>query len=233
MTIEFHDAGLRNVWLQNGYAIRRSAEGEFIRYVDLGGLLDALALALIRKPARLDSGEFRWLRRHIGASQQSLAEIVGRDVQTISLIERGKQPPVLVDRELRRLAAETLVCSELDDHSEVSVMVGRTRYPGTVQFFGRYSERKWTFDTVRTMQATDELAGVHLAGLISVDSVLYNIGFPSGSHRIVVVNQPPAQTIRTLPQIDSGPAVPKPRSLVASVRGSTCTPFSGCEYVAH
>ncbi len=147
MPISFVDPGLSNVRLLNGYEARESPEGNSLRYANLDGLLKAIACALVRKPARLDSGEFRWLRRYIGVSQSTLAEIIGKDAQTVSLIERGKLPPALIDRELRRLAIEQL---DLGAQAAVPLleMVARTKALATTSYYGRLHNDSWDFTIV-------------------------------------------------------------------------------------
>src|SRR5690242_181160 len=100
---KFNDPGLSNVFLFNGFVVRSSDEGRSVRYEHLDDLVTAIACTLIRKQARLDCGEFRWLRKFTELSQREFAEKIGYDVQSVSLWERTAPSPVLVDRELRRL----------------------------------------------------------------------------------------------------------------------------------
>ena len=103
--IPYVDDGLSNVYLRNGFATRVTEYGPTTRYLDLEDMARALAIAITTKPARLSSGEFRWLRKYIELSQVELARLLDRDAQTVSLIERGKRRvPPLFDRELRRAA---------------------------------------------------------------------------------------------------------------------------------
>lgn len=144
MPIRFEDIGLGRVWLANGYSERIRDGTRSVRYENLDGLFRSLALSLVRKPARLTSGEFRWLRRYLDISQEELGGIVDRDPQTISLIERGKWPAALIDRELRRVAIEMLLPNGLRD--SVSVFAKRTAVEAEAVFFGRLLDDVWHFD---------------------------------------------------------------------------------------
>ena len=96
--IEFREPGLQDIWLTSGWEVVETEFGEAVRYHSASELMDAIALALIRKPTRLSPGEFRWLRRHVELSQSELATILNRDSQTVSLIERGRLPDAFPPR---------------------------------------------------------------------------------------------------------------------------------------
>lgn len=147
MRVRIDEPGLSGVLLANGFVIRESEYGHSIRYERIDEMLDAVALALVAKPARLTSGEFRWLRRKIEVSQEQLAVIVDRDPQTISLIERGKSPPALIDRELRRVAAARLPNGERA-LGQLSELIQRTSAVGGVTFVGTVGADGWTFRAI-------------------------------------------------------------------------------------
>lgn len=142
--IEFREPGLQDIWLTSGWEVVETELGEAIRYHSASELMDAIALALVRKPTRLSSGEFRWLRRHVELSQSELATILDRDSQTVSLIERGRLPDALVDRELRRAAAERLPEGDRALGS-LRELAERTNRIGPVTIMGGWHDGRWTF----------------------------------------------------------------------------------------
>ena len=69
----YTESGLTNVWLANGYTIRKTKYGEGVSIHDMDGLHRALARALSNKP-RLTGTEVRFLRKEMGLSQRGLGE---------------------------------------------------------------------------------------------------------------------------------------------------------------
>ena len=74
--LRYDDGGLRNVWLANGYELRKTAYGKAVSFHDVHGLTLAICRALTKKPGRLTGPEFRYLRLHLRLSQASLGTIV-------------------------------------------------------------------------------------------------------------------------------------------------------------
>jgi putative transcriptional regulator len=72
----YTESGLTNVWLANGYAIRKTKYGEGVSVQNVVGLHRALARALSNKP-RLTGTEVRFLRKEMGHSQRGLGELLG------------------------------------------------------------------------------------------------------------------------------------------------------------
>ena len=70
--LKYDDAGLRNVWLANGYEMHDTAHGKAVSYHDIHGLTRAVCAALVDKPGPLSGAEFRYLRLHLRLSQVSL-----------------------------------------------------------------------------------------------------------------------------------------------------------------
>lgn len=101
----YTESGLRNVWLQNGFVIRKTAEGEGVSIHDVDGLHRALGCALANKPC-LTGTEVRFLRREMGLSQRGLGELVGVTDQTVALWERRGKMPKTADRMLRLIYLE-------------------------------------------------------------------------------------------------------------------------------
>jgi DNA-binding transcriptional regulator YiaG len=101
----YTESGLLNVWLANGFTIRKTRYGNGVSIHDVDGLHHALAQALANKP-RLTGTEVRFLRKEMGMSQRGLGELLGVTDQAVSLWERKGQLPKTADRLLRLIYME-------------------------------------------------------------------------------------------------------------------------------
>ncbi|MBM3496740.1 MAG: helix-turn-helix domain-containing protein [Armatimonadetes bacterium] len=101
----YTESGLTNVWLANGYSIRKTKYGEGVSIRDVDGLHRALAQALANKP-RLTGTEVRFLRKEMGLSQRGLGELLGVTDQAVALWERKGRLPKTADRLLRLIYVE-------------------------------------------------------------------------------------------------------------------------------
>ncbi len=101
----YTESGLTNVWLANGYTIRKTKYGEGVSIQDSEGLHRALARALSNKP-RLTGTEVRFLRKEMGLSQRGLGELLGVTDQAVALWERKGRLPKTADRLLRLIYVE-------------------------------------------------------------------------------------------------------------------------------
>ena len=101
----YTESGLTNVWLANGFTIRKTKHGDGVSIHDMDGLHRALARALSNKP-RLTGTEVRFLRKEMGLSQRGLGELLGVTDQAVSLWERKGQLPKTADRLLRLIYVE-------------------------------------------------------------------------------------------------------------------------------
>lgn len=99
----YDDAGLRNVWLVNGYRVRKTAYGKAVAIENVEGLTRAICRALAVKPGRLTGSEFRYLRLHLGLSQKALAKLLGNTEQAVALWEKRGRIPLWADKHLRLL----------------------------------------------------------------------------------------------------------------------------------
>jgi DNA-binding transcriptional regulator YiaG len=101
----YREGGLRNVWLANGYQIKKTPFGAAVA-IEYGVELEAeLCRALSRKPAPLTGGELRFLRLSgFKLSQQALASMLGCDAQSLARWEKSR-PPRGADRLVRLLYA--------------------------------------------------------------------------------------------------------------------------------
>lgn len=104
--LKYTGCGLRNVWLQNGYAMKQTPHGKAVAIQDVEGLHRVLAKMITRKP-RLTGAEFRFVRKELDLSQAALARMFGCEAQTIALWEKNKvRVPKLADRMLRLIYQE-------------------------------------------------------------------------------------------------------------------------------
>ena len=101
--IRYNDAGLRNVWLENGYQEKRTAYGKGLVIDDIEGLARTVRMALTKKRGRLTGSEFRYVRLGLRLSQKNLAHLFGNHEQTVALWEKRGNVPVWADRNLRML----------------------------------------------------------------------------------------------------------------------------------
>ncbi|TXT26826.1 MAG: hypothetical protein FD134_353 [Gallionellaceae bacterium] len=101
----YTESGLRNIWLANGYTVRKTKYGEGIAIHDADGLHRAIARALANKP-HLTGAEVRFLRKEMGMSQRGLGELLGVTDQAVALWEKKGRLPRTADRLLRLIYVE-------------------------------------------------------------------------------------------------------------------------------
>lgn len=93
--------GLDNVWLENGYTVKKTAYGNAVSITHAEELHGLIASDLICKTGRLTGKEFRFLRTHLALSQAGVAQMLGVTEQSVSLWERTGKVPLAMDRYLR------------------------------------------------------------------------------------------------------------------------------------
>jgi DNA-binding transcriptional regulator YiaG len=101
--IKFEDAGLKNIWLANGYKVKKTPYGQGLAIEDLQGLTHAICAALVRKVGTLSGAEFRYLRQHLQLSQDALGKLFGYTEQAIAKWEKTGKVPLLADKHIRLL----------------------------------------------------------------------------------------------------------------------------------
>jgi DNA-binding transcriptional regulator YiaG len=97
----YTDGGLRNVWLANGYQVKKTPYGEAVAFDDLEGLTQAICKVLTKKPSKLTGAEFRYLRHGLMLSQPSLGQILGVSGQAVALWEKSGKVPKMADAMIR------------------------------------------------------------------------------------------------------------------------------------
>lgn len=83
-------SGLDNVYLANGFKLRKSEYGDTVSINDIDGLHKAIANILISKKEPLEGKEIRFLRKLIDLSQAGLASMLCTEVQTLARWEKGQ-----------------------------------------------------------------------------------------------------------------------------------------------
>jgi DNA-binding transcriptional regulator YiaG len=102
----YTDGGLRNVWLANGYEIKKSPFGEAVSFHDSHGLTQAICQALSAKIGVLTGVELRFIRSAgMGLSQPAMGKIMGIDGQSIARWEKTGKVPRWADKLVRLLYA--------------------------------------------------------------------------------------------------------------------------------
>ncbi len=107
----YTDSGLRNVYLKNGYSIKKTPYGRGVSIHDVGGLHQLLGMELVcNKAGKLSSTEIRFLRVEMDLPQVQLAGLLGVSENTIRAWEnnRGKitKPAELLLRTLYKQYAD-------------------------------------------------------------------------------------------------------------------------------
>ena len=95
------ESGLRNIWLDSGFAAHKTEYGDGISIADVKGLHRAIGLSLVQRKPHLSGAEFGFLRKELGLSQAKLGKPWGYDAQTIALWEKRGRVPVIADRFIR------------------------------------------------------------------------------------------------------------------------------------
>lgn len=86
----YFECGLTNIYLLNGYKIKKTARGEAISIHDVDGLHKAIGLFLVTSKKDLSGQEIRFLRHEMLMSQMTLAELLGVSEQAVHRWEKGK-----------------------------------------------------------------------------------------------------------------------------------------------
>ncbi len=100
----YTDGGLRNVWLANGYEIKKTPFGEGVVFHNLDGLTESICIALTNKAGVLTGAEFRYIRSAgMLLSQPALGNLMGIDGQSVARWEKTSKVPRWADKLVRLL----------------------------------------------------------------------------------------------------------------------------------
>lgn len=119
--LHYTACGLENVWLANGFTVKETKYGKGVSIEDVDGLHRLLASKLVEAKVLLTGKEFRFLRVHLGLTQQGLGKLLG-DVSenAVSLWERKDSVPPIYDHWLR-----ILVIAKFEGDTKVADAVQR------------------------------------------------------------------------------------------------------------
>ena len=102
----YTDGGLSNVWLANGYEIKKTPFGDAVTFHDGDGLTQAICQALSEKISVLTGIELRYIRSGgMDLSQPALGKLMGIDGQSIARWEKSGKVPRWADKLVRLLFA--------------------------------------------------------------------------------------------------------------------------------
>ena len=142
----YTECGLDNVWLENGYAVKKTAYGKATSVDDAMGLHQVLAMELTQKKGRVTGKELRFMRTTLGMSQEGLGKWVGATEQSVSLWERTGKVPQYADSILRLLVSE-----KLNGNSKLTEVIERINTVERIcnqRIVACEKKHKWTSSTV-------------------------------------------------------------------------------------
>jgi len=100
----YTDGGLGNVWLANGYEIKKTPFGEGVAFHNLDGLTESICIALTKKAGVVTGSEFRYIRSAgMLLSQPALGKLMGIDGQSVARWEKTGKVPKWADKLVRLL----------------------------------------------------------------------------------------------------------------------------------
>lgn len=152
----YTECGLDNVWLENGYTVKKTAYGKATSVDDAIGLHQVLTIELTQKKGRVTGKELRFMRTVLGMSQEGLGKCVGATEQSVSLWERTGKVPQYADSILRLLVSE-----KLNGNSKVTEVIERIN---TVEricnqlIVAREKKHKWTSSVVDKIENDERFA---------------------------------------------------------------------------
>jgi putative transcriptional regulator len=110
MAYHYTESGLDNVWLDNGYQIRRTAYGEGVSITNTEDLHRAIGRWLIALPKPMNGAELRFIRLEMELTQKELAHAIGADEQAVRRWEKHRTKEINgpADRLIRLLYNEAV-----------------------------------------------------------------------------------------------------------------------------
>lgn len=136
----YTECGLDNIYLVNGFQEHEMPDGELgVSISDIDKLHLAITKNIIKSNNQLKGREIKFLRSELTLSQKGLADLLGKDVQTVARWEKGVvniEPAA--DRLIRFICQDAIlnkrpqVCAILQDLAEIEE--------------SEYIERKFSFN---------------------------------------------------------------------------------------
>lgn len=152
----YTECGLDNVWLENGYVVKKTAYGKATSIYESIGLHQVLAMELTQKKGRVTGKELRFMRTVLGMSQEGLGKCVGATEQSVSLWERTGKVPQYADSILRLLVSE-----KLNGNSKVTDVIERINTVERIcnqRIVAREKMHRWTSTTVDKIENDQRFA---------------------------------------------------------------------------
>lgn len=116
----YTESGLQNVWLTNGYKIRKCADGEdAIAIADAFGLNTAIGRNIAAK-GYMTGKEFRFLRKELDLSQNRFANWIGMSEDMVSKWERLGRVPKSACRFMQAIYLE-----KIDGNVKITELIER------------------------------------------------------------------------------------------------------------
>ena len=111
----YTECGLDNIYLVNGFKIKKIGSDEEIFIHDIHGLHKAISNILIFKKGLLEGNEIKFIRTMLDLSQKKLAELIGCRYQQILLWEKNKNKVSKPADRLLRVILYTFIYKEVDN----------------------------------------------------------------------------------------------------------------------
>jgi DNA-binding transcriptional regulator YiaG len=103
----FTDSGLQNIYLRNGFKVRKTEASKAVAIVDAGGLHIAIGKHIARK-SHITGAEFRFLRKELDLSQTRFGSLLDVSEEAVSLWERRGRIPKSACRWMQALYLESV-----------------------------------------------------------------------------------------------------------------------------
>ena len=97
----YQASGLGYIFLLNGVTMRDTPHGLMVTIRNVHGLHRAIGLHIIEKSTPIAGAEFRYLRKQMGRTQQTLATLLRTTHQTVATYESNKAKPGPADALMR------------------------------------------------------------------------------------------------------------------------------------
>ena len=103
----YTESGLQNVWLTNGYKVKKTTAGNAVAIVDADGLHQTIGRAIARK-GYMTGSDLRFLRKELDLSQTRFGSLVGSSEESVSLWERRGRVPKSASRLMQAIYLESI-----------------------------------------------------------------------------------------------------------------------------
>jgi len=119
MAYHYTESGLQNVWLNNGFRIRKTSGGDAVAISNADGLHQAIGRHIAAK-GYMTGKEFRFLRKELDLSQNRFANWIGLSEDMVSKWERLGRVPKSACRFIQAIYLE-----KIDGNVKITEMVER------------------------------------------------------------------------------------------------------------